>query len=331
MNAEAALRPLDDAAADVRRLDDYQTADQLSDAVARVAAAVDRALRTLLRNDPEAPDEHRLNAFSPDYSREQVVQSLRARNRISLETAGALHELQAAAGRAEDRAARAADADLTRRAVVRLREELEAAAAPPSGAAAGTAPPGASPPPVEDDPVVEEAPPRVGATPGRWMAWLAAAIAVVVVLGLAWVFARGGEQEVERAMTAFRAGRLDSAAAGFERVLEDRPGDVSVMLYLGRTYRRLDRPADAAAVLREAAAADAEDGDVRRELGHLFMDLGQPESAVRQYERALEQDPEQPLNWAALIRALRAVGDPRAEELLQGAPDEVRSALVPDP
>jgi hypothetical protein len=56
------------------------------------------------------------------------------------------------------------------------------------------------------------------------------------------------------------------------------------------------------------------------------MDLGQPRSAVAQYERALEQEPEEMRNWAGLIRALRALGDPRAERLLRDAPPEVQAA-----
>ena len=105
------------------------------------------------------------------------------------------------------------------------------------------------------------------------------------------------------------------------------PRDATAMLYLARSYRRAGDMPEAARVIRRAVALDGEDADVRRELGHLFLDLGRLPAAVAQYERALEYAPEDPLNWAALIRALRMQDDPRAEQLLRDAPEEVRAAV----
>lgn len=332
MDAAAALRPLDEAADAIRRLDEYQGPDDLNDAVTRVGAAVDQALRVRLRNDRSAPDEHRLNALSPDLAGAEVVRSLRARDLISMETAGTVHELSAASARARDGRARSGDADVARTAVDRLRADLVASApAAGSGSSGGAAPQDLPPQPeaIEGGAAARgRDPPRADRYgSGRWMAWLGAGLAALFVLGLAWVVLRGGEREYDRALTAFRAGRLDSAAVLFQRVVEDRPADVSALLYLARSHRRLDRPAEAAAVLRQAASVDGQDPGVRRELGHLFMDLGRPEAAVAQYERALEQAPDDPLNWAALIRGLRASGDPRAADLLRDAPPDVRAAL----
>lgn len=330
MDQPGALRPLLEAADDIRRLEDYDTPDDLSSAITAVVGAMDRALRLRLRNDPGASEEHRLNALAPDrLPLSDVVRALRSRESISLETAGTVHQARAAADRAAAGEARAADGDVVRDAVDRLRRELESgpgrtSGGSPAGAAEAAATPSA---PVDSDPdatdgaVVERWP------TSRWMRWTAAAFAAVIVLGAAWVTTRGGSADFDDAIAAFRAGRTDSAAAAFERVVEDQPRNVTALLYLARSYRRVDRPAEAADALRRALRIEPEDGDVRRELGHLFMDLERPASAVAQYERALEYEPDNPRNWAALIRALRQIGDPGAELLLRDAPPDVQAVL----
>ena len=313
----AALRPLDDAAPAVERLRSYESSADLGPALETVRAAVERALRLRLRSDESAPDRDRLTALSAtDLPLSEVVKSLRTRDLISLEAAGTVHQLEAAADRARASGPRAADADVALRAVTLLRSDL----------GRGDAAPAAPEPPAEAPPVGG----RRAMVPehrGRWMAWLAAGLGVLFVALFAWVLTRGGAAEYDAAVAAFRAGRLDSAAVGFERVLEDWPEDASALLYLGRIYRRQGRAAESAEVLRQAAGIAPDDADIRRELGHLFMDLGQPRPAVGQYERALEMDPEEPRTWAALIGALRAAGDPRAERLLADAPPEVRTLL----
>lgn len=351
MDGSDVLRPLDEAAGSIRRLDEYRSPDELHDAVASVAAAAEHALRRALRADARASDHDRLAALSPEaLPLDDVVRSLRARNRIAIETAGDLHELAAAAARAADGQARAADADIAHRVVARLRAELGAMAAeaPPPGDRSPSPdrlpPPGDRSPPPADGPAsaasgasgaspqsAESAasrppPPRVRGG-GRWMAWVGAAFALLMMVGLAWVLAGGGTDHFETGEAAFRAARWDSAAAAFERALEDRPVDVTTMLYLARSYRRQERLREAADVLREAARVAPDDAAVRRELGHLFMDLGQPASAVQQYERALEQDPASVVTWTRLIDAMRAAGDDRADRVLERAPAEARSAL----
>ncbi|HUG42534.1 MAG TPA: tetratricopeptide repeat protein [Longimicrobiales bacterium] len=315
----AALRPLDEVADAIDRLGAYESTSDLAAALLAVRDAVERTLRLRLRNDPSAPEHERITAMSArDLPLPEVVQSLRTRDLISLETAGTVHEFEAAAARARAGEPRAADADRALRAVAGLRDDLGAghrAAVPPA--------PAASAPGVRGDTEEEKPPERRG----RWMAWLGAALAALFLLTLAWVLVQGGGADRDAAVVAFRAGRLDSAAVGFERVLEDRPEDVGALLYLGRIRRRQGRVGEAAEHLRQAAGLAPADGDVRRELGHLFMDLGQPTAAVRQYERALEADAEEPRTWAALIRALRAAGDPRAEQLLADAPAEVQALL----
>lgn len=306
MNQPAALRPLDEAADDIRRLVDPPTPDELAAATVAVAAAIEESLRL------------RLQDWDPHLSFDAVVKSLRTKNLISLETAGTVHEAHEAGDRAAAGSMRPGDADRVRAAVDRLRSEFGSAGAAPDTPGDDAESSGSTP---------KKRSAVTDSYSSRWMRWVAAAIAAVLLLGAVWMGIRSQGEEYEDALMAFRAGRVDSAAAGFERVLDDRPRDVTVMLYLARSYRRLERPEEAADVLRRALDIDPDDGDVRRELGHLFMDLDRPASAIAQYERAVEHDPEEPLNWAALIRALQRAGDPRAEQLLRDAPAAVRATL----
>jgi tetratricopeptide (TPR) repeat protein len=331
MDRSAALRPLSEAAGPIRLLEEYRSDAELNAAVREVALAVEQALRLALRTDLAAPEDHRLSALSPNaMPLEEVVRSLRSRDLLSIETAGGLHELAAAGRRATDGEARPADADAAASALARLRADLarlgDADELPdaPAPAAPGDAPTHAS------SPAPPSRPPARIRGGGRWMAWLGTALALLFVIGFAWVLASGGEDEFRAGVAAFRAERWDSAAVAFERVLENRPVDVNARLYLSRVYRRQGRLQAASEVLREAVRVAPRDADVRRELGHLFMDLEQPESAIQQYERALEHDPDSELSWAGLIRALRAAGDPRAERLLERAPPSVRESLGAD-
>jgi tetratricopeptide (TPR) repeat protein len=329
MDRSAALQPLDEAAEPIRRLVEHQSTEELGKAIQDVALATERSLRAALGTE--------------DMRLDHVIQSLRARDLISLETAGSVHELTAAAQRAGAGELRPGDGELASRAVARLRADLSTT---PSSAPEPVAPEPVAPETVAPEPGRAAGPPSsvegggarrsarrsarlppVARGGGRWVAWMGAGLAVLVLVGLAWALAGGGDADYDAGMAAFRAARWDSAAVAFERVVERRPVDVTAMLYLSRAYRRQGRAQEAAGVLREAARVAPEDADVRRELGHLFMDLDQPTSAVQQYERALEHDPGSAAAWAGLERALRAVGDPRAERVLEEAPPEVRSAL----
>jgi len=320
------LRPLDEAEHAIHMLEEYRTADELGRAVVDSWRAVDRSLRLLLRSDPEVPDELRLAALSPDeLPLERLLNALRNRGLISLELAGSAHELGRAAERAQHGDVRAADGDLALHVVARLREEV-------------TAPRPSEP---EKEPLVvvgageEGVEPETGVTipPERWsgarrLTIAAAAVSVLVLVAFLFVLVRWFDDRLETAIAAFAAGRLDEAEATFQDVLEDAPEDVTVLLYLGRINRRQGDYAAAADYLRRAARLAPNDPVVRRELGHLFMELDRPTSAAAQYQRALEADPGDERAWVGLILALRAAGDPRAEELLRQAPPSVRAVLT---
>ena len=317
------LQPLDEAEDAIRRLRDYRTPDQLADAVRAVWLAVERALRLLLRADRGAPDALRLAALSPaDLPTDRLIQGLRDRGLISLELGGLAHELEQAAQRAEAGQPRAADADVAQGAVDRLRAEVHALAEEPVRAAAHQT--------VSDRALDEPAapvPPPARRGRGLLVGVAVAVAALVLVFLFIGRLTDGTADAMAEAVADFRAGRLAEAEAGFRTVLERDPENVSALLYLARIHRRENRLDAAADRLREAAALAPEDADVRRELGHLFIQLGRAEEGIRQYRRAVELAPEHAANWLALIRALRAIDSPEADDWLRRAPPEVQAAL----
>jgi hypothetical protein len=195
MDRSAALRPLTAAAGPIRELREYDTDARLNAAVAAVADAVEQSLRLALNTDGSAPEDHRLSALSSNaLSLEQVLQSLRARDRIALETAGSVHALDAAGDRARAGHARDSDADLAADAVTRLRADL-ASDPTPDPEAAGT---GAAPA-VGEDRSGTAPMPAPSASPSarlrgrrRSMAWVGSGLALLFLIGLAWVLSSGG-------------------------------------------------------------------------------------------------------------------------------------------
>ncbi len=315
-----ALLPLDEAERAIRLLEEYRTPAELARAVHETWRAVEQSLRILLRSDHDAPDELRLAALSPaELPTTRLLDALRRDELISLELAGMAHELERAAARAEHGEIRATDGDLALQVVDRLRAGLTAPRPTP---AAGAEAPGEA---------VEEPAPAV--PPERWsgarpLTIAAAAVALLVLLVFFFVLVRSLDDRMDEATAAFAAGRLEEAEARFQAVLEDAPDNVTAHLYLGRINRREGDYGTAAEHLRAAARLAPDDPDVRRELGHLFMDLGRPRAAVDQYQRAVEIEPADERAWIGLILALRAAGDPRAESLLRQAPPEARAVLT---
>src|SRR5690606_6646712 len=97
IDADRVLQPLRDEEAAIGRLETYQSASELADAIVAVRDAVDRTLRLLLRNDPGAPDDLRLKALSSkDLPHHELIPALRRRELISLSLAGAIHGLEQA-------------------------------------------------------------------------------------------------------------------------------------------------------------------------------------------------------------------------------------------
>lgn len=160
---------------------------------------------------------------------------------------------------------------------------------------------------------------------------LIAAGSVLLSVGLVLFVVFSGaspRRQLARGAEAFAAGRLHEAEQLFEEVLRRTPDQVTARLYLARIHRRRREFPVAAEQLRAAVRSAPGDPHLRRELGYLFLDLGQPQAAVEQYRRALEAAPDDPRSWIGWIRALRMAGDPLADEVLHRAPAEVQAALA---
>lgn len=324
MDVDRVLRPLEERAAAIEKLDTYASAGELADAIASVHGALDRSVRLLLRTDAEAPEEARMGALGAETPLDAVVTALRRRDRVSMQLAGMLHEADTIARRvAAGGVAHAADADALGATVQRLRREVEEqrddTRVPPPASSS-------SPVPFALEEPVEAVEPEGGRF--RALAFLGITIVLLaVVLGVLLLRRPGGNGEREAAIEAFQAGDLAVARSRLETVLADDPADVTARLYLARIHRREDRPREAAAELEEAVALAPQDADVRRELGWLFLELGRPEAAADQFRAARDAEPTAASNWIGLVRALREANDPSADEVLRQAPPEAQAAL----
>lgn len=325
IDADRVLQPLREQRAVIERLDTYASADDLADALVSVREALERSLRLLLRTDDRAPDDVRLAAMSPaDLPFDAVVSTLRRRDLVSMELAGRLHEVEQATARiAAGGGARPGDADAAEAALRLLTDEIAAAnrgSAVPPAAVRADATAGGDWPPLEEheDPV--EAQHRSG------IPLLIGVLVVLALVAMAVIFlrARGSEGSRGEAIAAFEAGDYSGARAGFESALGSDSSDVTALLYLGRIHRREGRFEEAAAVLHAAAIRAPVDESVRRELGWLFLDLDRAEAAVEQFRQARTLNESDERNWIGLIRALRAAGDPRVDDVLREAPEGVR-------
>ena len=316
IDGERVLRPLREQEAAIDKLETYASAGELAGAIASVRDALEQCVRLMLRADEGAPEEARLAALARGTSLDAVVTALRRRDRVSMELAGRLHEVDGIHTRlSAGGEPRATDADAVLSTVRLLYREITSPAAPPADI-------GLTPPPELEEWHVPAEPEEKG----RLVLWIGAAALVLVAL-IVLLLIRSGTDARAEAIGAFEAGDLDTARRGFDALLGDDSVDVTALLFLARIHRREDRPNEAATLLRTAVERAPDDADVRRELGWLFLDLGRPESAVQQFEHARTVAPTDASNWIGLVRALRATGDPRAEQVLREAPAEARAAL----
>jgi hypothetical protein len=96
MDGQRVLRPLREQEAAIEKLETYASAGELADAIASVREALDQCMRLMLRADEGAPEEARIAALARGTSLDAVVTALRRRDRVSMELAGRLHEVDGA-------------------------------------------------------------------------------------------------------------------------------------------------------------------------------------------------------------------------------------------
>ena len=111
-----------------------------------------------------------------------------------------------------------------------------------------------------------------------------------------------GEGKIEAALTLFRVAQaLGPAAEDLGRVL----------FYIGACLKETEQYEKAAAVLRDAVAADPEDLANHNLLGFCYYKLKRHEDAVACFLRAVEIDPSSGIDWANLASNLRDLGKPK--------------------
>lgn len=105
-----------------------------------------------------------------------------------------------------------------------------------------------------------------------------------------------------------------------EAAVEAYPLHAGLRLSLARAYRMLDRHVDAMAAYGRLAHDFPDDLAIQHELSQLFMEAGEPETAVELLEEVVRRGPGNAAAWMALAEALVAAGDePRAIEQLREA------------
>ncbi|MEO5511904.1 MAG: tetratricopeptide repeat protein [Longimicrobiales bacterium] len=365
MDKDRALAPLDAVSAAIDSLETYRTPQELAESLQAIGQAVERCLRQLLRADTSSPDELRLVALSQDdLPTEHLITTLRDHRIISPDLARMVNEMLQSIGRATDGTVRAADADAARDTVQRLRDEMAGAkvespvaplapVAPPAqevivipqdhaayagpaaraAAASGSSVSIGSPTPTP--PVEKLAPPAEAAyvQPRRRRRNVVLPVGVLAALALVgWLvfhFFLSGADAMENGIKAFEQKRWGIAEQSFRAAIAEDGDNVTARLYLGRVLFTQGRSRESVQVLNDARKRAPRDADVLRNLGHALMDLKQPAAAVSAYRQAQELEPADADNWVGLVRALRAAGDPSAEETMRRAPAEAQATLRP--
>lgn len=112
----------------------------------------------------------------------------------------------------------------------------------------------------------------------------------------------------DTALKAHKEGRLDSAIAGYRRLLALRPEAAGMWSNLGAALRAQKKYHAALACHRRAIELEPEDGAYHGNCGNVLKDLGRVEEAVAEHQRAVELQPDSAGAHHNLGIALREAG-----------------------
>ncbi|MDI7275891.1 MAG: tetratricopeptide repeat protein [Anaerolineae bacterium] len=113
---------------------------------------------------------------------------------------------------------------------------------------------------------------------------------------------------LERGEALEQVGRLDEAMSEFKRAIRADPGLAEAHMALGYHYRRKNLLSKAAEEFR-AAASLAPTYDSYFSLGHVLVDLGQPQAAIDAFRRCLALAPGDPAVGYEIAYARYSAGD----------------------
>ncbi len=131
---------------------------------------------------------------------------------------------------------------------------------------------------------------------------------------------------LERGEALEQVGRLDEAMSEFKRAIRADPGFAEAHMALGYHYRRKNLLSKAAEEFRTAAAL-APSYDSYFNLGHVLVDLGQPQAAIEAFQRCLALSPGDPAVAYEIAYAHYCAGEYAAalenvQPLLAASPDD---------
>lgn len=278
-NHRAALASLDVARPLVARLDVSRHPEDIAADMIEAWGATEASLRTLMGGSPLAG--------------QALIRELRQRELLSLDTAHALLEFQAARDRVQRTEYRPTSAD-----VAAAREGLrnyETSLVAASSGVPGT--PGAAPAAVPGAGIADTyAPPPAprGKRALLGVPVIAALVALLVVAGaLGWWFLGrdSAEAGMERGIAAYTEKRVEAARGEFTKVARDNPELAAPHIYLGRIAREEQDFATASRELQTAVRLEPDNALAQRELAAVMLAMGNAELARRFYVRAIQLDP----------------------------------------
>jgi tetratricopeptide (TPR) repeat protein len=125
----------------------------------------------------------------------------------------------------------------------------------------------------------------------------------LLISGIAYVHSNQAEAALEP-LEKFVALRKEGAMAGVDTVLE------TAYYFLGESYVKLNRPAEAISVLEAALVISRTDADALYQLGLAYQASGQPEAALERYHEAVRFVPNFVEVYSGMIESYSALERP---------------------